>query len=167
MLSCYQNAYMLLPTMISPIIIFRERPVIPLSAEHYLSEADCGSVTVEAVDGTIFQWFKDGTVYVVEQTGIKIIFPGRPPLSVLAKGKITTAEFFMNYLSFQAYSTGNYIEFNRNGSVIYRRGGITFLWSPEFSTQTVQGRISCSRIMRDEDISDDEFWLRERRDSYS
>lgn len=154
--------FVLFPHDSEPMISFRERPIMPSRAESRLKEDSCGSIFVFDASGAEYKWHKDGTVYVIEADGTKTIFPARPTYDVFIDGSLGFADFFLRNLSLQIYTQGNYIEFGPTGTVIYRRNGLTFLWGKQITGKEVEGELSSTTIMTDED-----FWLSERRDSYS
>ena len=167
MSACFQNAWLLLHGLSTPIITFRERPCMPAKGVPILEKNDCSSVKVLAANGTIVEWFKDGTVHETLQNGDTTIFPAKPTYSTFMRGSYTFANFFMGYLSFEGRTDGNYFEFHRGGAVIYRNSGISFLWSPEFPAKEVEGTLSHSIFCDFDDQEEDNFWRCERRDSYS
>jgi hypothetical protein len=135
---------------------------MPSHAAWRLKEESCGSILLRDSSGTEYQWYKDGTVYCCEADKTKIIFPARPTHTVFLNGSLGFADFFLRNLSFQRYTHGNYIEFCSNGTVVYRRNGVTFHWSKDFLGKEMEGELSSTTIM-----TDDDFWMSERRDSYS
>ena len=168
MSACFQNAWLLLHGLSTPIITFRERPCMPAKDAPLLEKDNCSSVKVLCANGKILEWFKDGTVHETLQNGDTTIFPAKPTYSTFARGSYTFANFFLGYLSFEARTHGNYFEFHRSGAVIYRNSGISFLWSPEFPAKEVEGAVSHSIFCDfDEQEEDNNFWRCERRDSYS
>jgi hypothetical protein len=139
---------------------------MPLTAEARFAQNNCTSVRVACENGTVVEWYKDGTVQEILPNGDKTIFPGRPTHSSFLKGSYTLAEFFLGYLSFQPQNSGNYFEFHHNGAVMYRRNGFTFFWSPEFPVREITGQITYS-ICDSEQDDEYQFWLSERPDSVS
>ena len=163
MSACYQNAWLLINTVSTPIITFRERPCMPAKAKHIAVQDNCMSVKVVCENGTVIEWYPDGTVQETLPNGNKTIFPAKPTYTSFLNGSYILAEFFLGYLSFQPYLRGNYLEFNANGVTIYRRNGQTFLWSQEFAAKEVDGVISFSIG----NFDDEDFWRSERSDSFS
>ena len=157
MSTCYQNALLLINTMTTPSMTFRERPCIPFMAASMLAEQACSSVTVECANGTLLEFYKDGTVHETLPHGDQTLFPPKPRYTL--SGDYTLPVFEFGYLAFESRTKGNYFEFNTDGSVVYRHDRTTFLWGPEFPTQEVEGVARYS--MRDYDAMD------ECRDSYS
>ena len=166
MSSCFQNAFLLINTMATPITVFRERPCMPQAAEARFAEDDCNSVRVICANGSVFEWYKGGTVQETQPNGDKILFPARPTHESFINGSYILAEFFIGYVSFQQQFRGNYIEFKEDGSTIYRRNGSTIFWSPPFPAREIEGEITYSICNFD---SEDEyqFWSSERADSVS
>ena len=163
MSSYFQNAWLLIHTITSPIITFRERPCMPAKALSRLAAGNCYCVRVTATNGTVTEWFKDGVVQEILPNGDKTIFPSKPTYESFKYGTYTMAEFYLGYLSVQPQLGGNYFEFHKDGAVMYRHNSRTFLWSPSFPAKEVEGCITYSVLEGD----DDDFWMRERRDSYS
>ena len=166
MTAWYQNAWLLVNTMASPIITFRERPRMPATAEARFSQDDCTSVRVVSENGVVLQWFKDGTVQETCPNGDKTIFPARPTQTAFLTGSYVLAEFFLGYLSFQARSSGNYFEFHPDGGILYREKGCTLFWGPPFPAKEVEGHITYS-ICDLENEDEYQFWRSERADSVS
>ena len=166
MSSCFQNAFLLIDTMATPITVFRERPCMPRAAEARFAEDNCNSVRVTCANGTAYDWYKGGIVQETHPNGDKIIFPARPTYKSFIDGSYILAEFFLGYLSFQHQLRGNYIEFKQDGSTMYRRNGSTIFWSPLFPAQEVEGRITYSICSFDND-DEYQFWSSERADSVS
>jgi hypothetical protein len=162
----YQNAWLLVNTMASPITTFRERPCMPAAAEARLSQDDCNSVRVVCANGVVLQWFKDGALQETLPNGDKTIFPARPTQRSFVNGSYVLAEFFLGYLSFQPRASGNYFEFHADGGIMYRHNGFTLFWSPPFPAKEVQGQITYS-ICDLENEDEYQFWLSERPDSVS
>jgi hypothetical protein len=162
MTSWYQNAWLLLDSMSTPIITFRERPCMPAKVMPIAAQENCTSVKVVCANDVVVEWYKDGTVKETLPNGDKTIFPARPTYSTYLSGSYVFAEFFLGYLLFQNQQYGNYFEFKANGTTVYRRNGLTFLWSPEFPGKEVEGVITYTVGEYDED-----FWRAERSDSFS
>lgn len=158
MTSCYQNAWLLIHTMSTPIITFRERPCMPADAQH----SDWTSVTLHCLNGIVLTWYKDGSVEETLPNGDKTIFPARPTLAAFLDGSYVLAEFFLEERMLNRQLHGNYFEFRGDGATLYRRNGSSFLWSPEFPAKGCDGVLSyCFNDY------DDDSWITERRDSFS
>ena len=163
MYSCFQNAWLLINTMTTPIITFRERPCMPAKAAEHLADEMCDCVRITSPDGLITEWFKDGIVQETWPNGDKTIFPGKPTYESFRYGTYRFAEFYLGYLTVQSQFSGNYFEFHKNGAVVYRHNHRSFLWSPPFPAKEVVGDITYSLL----EFDDNETLLRERCDSYS
>lgn len=162
MKSCYQNAWLLIDSIGTPIITFRERPCMPAKAKHIAAQDNCTSVKVVCTNDVVIEWYTDGTVKETLPNGDKTIFPARPTYTSFLNGSYVFAQFFLGYLLFQPQLHGNYFEFRRDGATMYRQNGLTFLWSPEFPGKEVEGAITYSVA-----DYDDDFWKAERRESFS
>ena len=165
MSACYQNAWLLIHGMATPIITFRERPCIPAQAVAALTRRHCGSVRVACDKGIILDCYPDGTIQETLPQGDTTIFPAKPTYAAFLRGSYTSAEFYQGYLIFQTHEHRNYFEFHSDGSVVYRKNACTFLWSRDFPVSELQGTIFYSPCDFD-DQPDDES-LCERSDSYS
>jgi hypothetical protein len=164
MTSCFQNAWLLIKGVSSPIITFRERPCISESVLHTARQRkNCGLLRIICNSGIILDWHPDGTIEEILPQGDKTIFPGKPTYSSFLRGSHTFAEFNLGYITFNTYEQKNYFEFHSDGTVLYRRDGHTFLWSRDFPTQGVEGTVAFSLC----DFDDDKYDIYERRDSYS
>ena len=136
---------------------------MPAKALSRLAAENCICVRVTSTDGILTEWFKDGVVQETLPNGDKTIFPSKPTYESFKYGTYTMAEFFLGYLSVQPRLRENYFEFHKDGMVIYRHKSRAFLWSPSFPAKEVQGDITYTVS----EFDDDDFWVRERRDSYS
>ena len=162
MSSCFQNAWLLVSNMTTPIITFRERPCMPSRVAPALSRADIESVKIRTEHGILVEWFKDGAIQETLPNGDTTIFPAKPTVDVFGAGIYSFSEFYMGYMTARTYITGNYFEFHSDGSVIYRHNGSTFLWSREFPGREVAGHVSYSMGEFDPDSL-----MYDRRDSFS
>jgi hypothetical protein len=161
MSACYQNAWLLMKTIPTPIITFRQRPCMSAAAEELLRRS--ASVEISTANSTSIIWYSDGRVKETLSNGDITLFPVKPTYASFLTGSYQFTEFSLGEDIVSEKVAGNYLEFHGDGSVIYRTNGTTFLWTTEFPTEPIRGIIYFTASgIEDEDVS-----TYERSDTYS